>query len=60
MVQRLPKRKPDMVTTTVSFDRETYERLQHLAVDERVKIRELIRKAVNRLLDSTKKHKEKS
>ncbi len=49
-----------MVTTTVSFDRETYERLQHLAVDERVKIRELIRKAVNRLLDGTKKHKEKS
>jgi len=49
-----------MVTTTVSFDRETYKRLQHLAVDERVKIRELIRKAVDWLLDGTKKHKEKS
>lgn len=60
MVQRPPKRKLDMVTTTVSFDRETYARLQHLAVDERVKIRELIRKAVDRLLAGTKKHKEKS
>ena len=49
-----------MVTTTVSFDRETYERLQHLAIDERVKIRELIRKAVDRLLAGNKKHKEKS
>ena len=49
-----------MVTTTVSFDRKTYEKLQHLAIEKRVKIRHLIRDAVGQLFPDTKKRKEKS
>jgi predicted transcriptional regulator len=35
-----------MVITTASLDPETYRRLKHLAVDDGVAVRELIRRAV--------------
>lgn len=40
----------DTITTTVSFDRETYRRLRHQAVDEDSDARAVIRKAVNEYL----------
>ena len=42
----------EMVTTTVSLDRATYKRLQHLAVDRDTSVRELIREGVALLLRS--------
>ena len=39
-----------MVTTTVSLEDATYQRLRHLAVDERTNVRDLIREAVAELL----------
>ena len=46
-------RKGEMVvTTTVSLDRATYKRLQHLAVDRDTNVRELIREGVALLLRS--------
>jgi predicted transcriptional regulator len=39
-----------MVVTTVTLDEPTYQRLKHLAVDERTNVRELIREAVVHLL----------
>jgi predicted transcriptional regulator len=42
----------EMVTTTVSLDKATYKRLQHLAVDRDTNVRELIREAVANLLGS--------
>jgi predicted transcriptional regulator len=39
-----------MVTTTVSLEDATYQRLRHLAVDERTNVRELIREAITDLL----------
>jgi predicted transcriptional regulator len=41
----------DTVTTTVSFDRETYRRLRHQAVDEDSDARAVIRKAVEEYLE---------
>jgi hypothetical protein len=43
-------REDDLVTTTVSFDRETYRRLQHYAVDAGKSVRELVREAVDAYL----------
>jgi hypothetical protein len=40
----------DTITTTVSFDRETYRRLRHQAVDEDSDARAVIRKAVGEYL----------
>jgi hypothetical protein len=40
----------DMITTTVAFDRATYKQLGHLAVDEEVPVRDLIRRAVEEYL----------
>ena len=40
----------EMVITTVSLEPKTYRRLQHLAVDEGVAVRELIRRAVTDFL----------
>jgi predicted DNA-binding ribbon-helix-helix protein len=39
-----------MITTTVAFDRATYKQLGHLAVDEEIPVRELIRRAVEEYL----------
>ena len=39
-----------MITTTVALEAPTYQRLKHLAVDERVTVRDLIREAVTELL----------
>jgi predicted transcriptional regulator len=39
-----------MVVTTVALDEKTYQRLKHLAVDERTNVRELIRESVSELL----------
>ena len=39
-----------MFTTTVSFDRDTYKQLGHLAVDEEIPVRDLIRRAVEEYL----------
>jgi predicted transcriptional regulator len=44
------ERRMDMVTTTVSLDRETYRHLRHLAVDRDSNVRDLIRKAVGEYL----------
>jgi hypothetical protein len=40
----------DMITTTVAFDRATYKQLGHLAVDEEIPVRDLIRRAVEEYL----------
>jgi hypothetical protein len=45
------KRDMDTVTTTVSFDRETYRRLRHQAVDEDSDARAVIRRAVEEYLE---------
>ena len=37
----------EVVTTTASFDKETYRALQHLAVDRDASVRDLIREAVS-------------
>ena len=44
------REEPKMVTTTVSLEDATYQRLRHLAVDERTNVRELIREAITDLL----------
>lgn len=44
-----------MFTTTVSFDRDTYKQLGHLAVDEEIPVRDLIRRAVEEYLRRHKK-----
>ncbi len=36
----------ELITTTATFEREMYRRLQHLAVDEDTTIRDMIREAV--------------
>lgn len=36
----------ETVTTTVAFDRGTYRRLRHLAVDRDSNVRDIIREAV--------------
>ena len=43
----------DTITTTVSFDRETYRRLRHQAVDEDSDARAVIRKAIDETSGST-------
>jgi hypothetical protein len=43
----------DTITTTISFDRETYRRIRHQAVDEDTDARVIIRRAVEEYL---KKH----
>ena len=40
----------EMITTTIAFDRDTYKRLGHLAVDEEIPVRDLIRRAVEEYL----------
>jgi hypothetical protein len=49
------RRAKETVTTTVSLDRATYKRLQHLAVDRDTNVRELIREGVGLLLRSISK-----
>ncbi len=44
-----------MVTTSISFDRATYKQLGHLAVDEEIPVRDLIRRAVEEYLRKHKK-----
>lgn len=44
------KKATDMVTTTVSLERDMYRSLRHLAVDEDSNVRDLIRKAVAEFL----------
>ena len=36
----------ELITTTATFEREMYRRLQHLAVDEDMTIRDMIHEAV--------------
>ena len=45
----------ETITTTVSLDRATYKRLQHLAVDRDTNVRELIRQGVALLLRNISK-----
>ncbi len=45
------KKGMDTVTTTISFDRETYRRLRHRAVDEDSDARAVIRRAVDEYLE---------
>ncbi len=40
----------DMITTTISLDRATYKQLGHIAVDEEIPVRDLIRRAVEEYL----------
>jgi predicted transcriptional regulator len=40
----------DMITTTVAFDRAIYKQLGHLAVDQEIPVRDLIRQAVEEYL----------
>jgi predicted transcriptional regulator len=40
-----------MVLTTVSLEPELYRKLRHLAVDENVSVRELIRRAVGEYME---------
>lgn len=51
------RRAEEAVTTTVSLDRATYRRLQHLAVDRDTNVRELIREGVALLLESLSKER---
>ena len=51
--------KTNMVTTTASFDRDTYKRLQILAIERETKVRNLIRKAVDQYLGSLKTRSKK-
>jgi predicted transcriptional regulator len=53
------KESVDLVTTTVSFDRETYRRIQHLAVDADLTVRDLIREAVTDYLARKEKKGER-
>lgn len=52
-----PKRLGDMVTTTVSLEREDYKRLRHRAVEAETNVRELIREAVSEYLRKAKGRK---
>jgi len=49
MKERNSKAK-NVITTTVAFDRATYKRLGHLAIDEDTSVRDLIRDAVEEYL----------
>jgi predicted transcriptional regulator len=53
------KESTEFVTTTVSFDRETYRRIQHLAVDADLTVRDLIREAVTDYLARKEKKGER-
>jgi predicted transcriptional regulator len=43
-----------MVTTTISLSQEIYRRLKHLAVDQGVSVRDLIRDAIEEYLNREK------
>jgi predicted transcriptional regulator len=45
----------EMVTTTATFPREMYRRVQHFAVDEDTTIRDMIREAVADYLERKEK-----
>jgi hypothetical protein len=48
---RKPEEKDmDTITTTVSFNRETYRLLRHRAVDEDSDVRSVVRRAVDEYL----------
>ena len=47
----------DMIITTVSLDPKTHRRLKHLAVDEGIALRELIRRAVSEYVKRRRERK---
>jgi hypothetical protein len=47
----------DMLTTTISLAHQTHKRLKHLAVDQSVAVRDLIRAAIEEYLDRQQKEK---
>ena len=49
-MKRRDTKAADMITTTIAFDRDTYKQLGHLAVDEEIPVRDLIRRAVEEYL----------
>ena len=51
----MPRNSQTPVTTTIALDRTIYKKLKHLAVEREMTVRDLIREAVNTLLQPTKK-----
>ena len=52
MIERKRKAmEQEMFTTTISVSQENYRRLKHLAVDQGVSVRDLIREAIEQYLD---------
>jgi predicted DNA-binding protein len=47
-----------MFTTTISITQEDHRKLKHLAVDQGVSVRDLIRDAIERYLEPKEKEKE--
>jgi predicted transcriptional regulator len=52
------KGRGEMLTTTISLTQDMHRRLKHLAVDQGVSVRDLIREAIEEYLN--RKEKEKS
>jgi predicted transcriptional regulator len=55
-----PKRKEagrEMFTTTISLSEEIHRRLKHLAMDQGVPVRDLIREAIEEYLNRQEKEK---
>jgi predicted transcriptional regulator len=52
------KAREEMLTTTVSLTQDVHRRLKHLAVDQGVSVRDLMREAIEEYLN--RKEKEKS
>ena len=51
----MPRDSQTPVTTTIALDRQVYKALKHLAVEREMTVRDLIREAVNTLLQSPTK-----
>jgi predicted transcriptional regulator len=49
--QKRKNMEQEMFTTTISVSQEIYRRLKHLAVDQGVSVRDLIRQAIEQYLD---------
>jgi predicted transcriptional regulator len=48
--QKKTEGEQEMFTTTISISQEIHRKLKHLAVDEGVAVRDLIRQAIDQLL----------
>lgn len=55
--QKEKKARGELLTTTISLTQEIHRRLKHLAVDQGVSVRDLMREAIEEYLNRKEKEK---